>query len=194
MNNLDELRQIWRNTDTSSLPASADIILLVGKYRNKTLRKKFFLIVVAIILASLMFGAMARYDSAMLSTRIGEWLLIIAAAMLAWTNARSLPRFYRLENNTNRDFLLFLEKTRQNQHYFFRRTQVIALACCSAGLLLYMFELVHKNTNLTIIVYAALVVYLLLIWTVLRPRMFRKQSAKLNGLITKTESLLNQLK
>lgn len=194
MNNFDELRAVWQSANTSNLPGPADMMLLVKKYRNKTVRKKIALIVSALAAAAVMFSVMLLYNAAMPTTRIGEWLVVIAAGVLAWTNSRSIGRFRQLQNCSNKDFLLFLEKTRQNQLYFFKRTQVIGLACCSVGLLLYIFEFVRGNALVCIIAYSMLIVYLLIMWLVVRPKVFKKQSAKLNKLVKQTESLIEQLK
>ena len=194
MNNFDELQAVWQSADTSNLHGPADMMLLVKKYRNKTVRKKTGLIVSALAAVALMFSVMLLYNSTMPTTRIGEWLVIIAAGILAWTNTRSIGRFRQLQNCSNKDFLLFLEKTRQNQLYFFKRTQVMGLVCCSVGLLLYIFEFVQENVLRCIIAYGVLIAYLLIMWLVVRPRVFKKQSAKLNRLVKQTESLIEQLK
>jgi predicted membrane protein len=105
----------------------------------------------------------------------------------------SLKRFHDLDDRTNKDFIDFLEKTRQNQLYYYKKTQVAGLWLSSAGLLFYLYEFVHKNTLFIFIGYSLTLVYILLTWFVLRPRRFNKEAKKLNETMERLNTLSKQI-
>ena len=193
MDNLNDLKKIWLTADITSLPNSNEIMRMSKKFRDQKLIKKAALIAAAILLTVLMIAVVFIYKSTMLTTRIGEGCMIIAGSILIYTNTNSIGRFYRFKDYNNKEFIKFLEQTRVNQLFYHKKTQVAGLAFCSAGLLLYIFEFVHEHPLLAIIAYSFTVLYILVLWLIVRPRAFRKQTSKLNETINKLEKLSNQL-
>lgn len=193
MDNLDDLKALWLSAKTDSLPQPEEMLRMVKSFRNQKLTRKIILIVVAFISAGMMIAVMIFYKTNMLTTRIGEVLLIIPPVILATTNLRSIKRFYNLKDCSNAQFVQFIERTRQNQIYFYKKTQVIAMAISSVGLLLYLYELVHRRPALTIVIYSAAVIYLAFLWLVVRPRVFKKEARKLNAILERLEKISKQL-
>src|SRR5438046_7723513 len=190
MDNLNDLKTIWLTAKTDSLPTSAEMVQLIKKFRNRKIFEKIVLIVSACVLALLMVAIMVTYKSTMPTTRIGEFLIVAACGILATTNIRSIKRFYRLDHCSNKEFVEFLEQTRKNQLYYYKNTQVVGLLFCSIGLLLYLYEIVHQNTLLFIIVYAVTITYLIVLWFIIRPRKFKKGIDKLNATRERLEKIL----
>jgi len=193
MDNLNDLQRIWHTAKTDSLPGSNEIILMSKKYRNQKLAKKVATIIAGLLLTATMLATVFVYKSAMVTTRIGEGFIIIAGLMLVYTNTNSIGRFYRFKDYNNKNFLEFLMQTRVNQIYFHKKTQVIALAFCSAGLLLYIFEPAYGHPLFAIIAYPLIIIYILVLWLVVRPRVFKNQAEKLDKTINKLEQLAKQL-
>jgi len=193
MDNLNDLKKIWHTAKTDSLPNSNEIIRMNKKFRNQKLIKKTALIIAALILTATMIVVVFIYKSTMFTTRIGEGCIIIAGIILAYTNINSIGRFYRFKDYDNKEFLKFLVQTRLNQIYYHQKTQVTALVFCSIGLLLYLFEFACKHTFFGIIAYAITIIYILILWLIIRPRAFRKQTEKLNKTINKLEQLSKEL-
>lgn len=192
MDNLNDLKAIWLTAKTDSLPDADEMAQLVKQYRNKILANKITLIATALALAAMMALVMWFYQPTMLTTYIGGLFTIIAACILVYTNTRSIRRFYDLQDCNNREFLMFLEKTRQNQAYYYKKTQVAGLAFCSAGLLLYLFEWVRQDMVVCVVAYVIAMAFLYVLWFVLRPRTFKKHTKKLTALIEKTTALSKQ--
>jgi membrane protein YdbS with pleckstrin-like domain len=192
MKNLNDLKAIWLTAKTNSLPDSEEMMLLVKKYRRQKLSKFTALITVALLSVATMIVVVFRYRSTMITTRIGESFIIATALILAATNLNSLNRFYRLTARSNKEFILFLEHTRVRQLFYYKWTQVVAQSFCLAGLLLYLYEAVYKHNSLLIISYTAIILYILIMWVFIRPRLFKKQSQKLNAMIEKLEKLSKQ--
>jgi hypothetical protein len=193
MDNLNDLKAIWLTAKTDSLPDSHEMVHIIRKFRNKKLLKISALVITAVLLVAIMIWVVFIYKSTMLSTRIGEAFMIIAGIILVATNLNSLLRFYKLRECSNREFLQFLEQTRLRQQFYYQRTQVVAMAFCATGLLAYLYEGVYKNTMLFIGAYAGTVLYLIVLWIVVRPRVFKKEEKKINQQIEKLESISKQI-
>jgi len=194
MDNLNDLKAIWLTAKTDDLPTSVEMLRLVKKFRNQKLLKKWGIIIAALASMALMVFTVFSYKSTMITTRIGELMAISACVILASTNIKSLKRFYDLNDCSNKEFIAFLEQTRQNQLYYYKKTQVWGMGLSSAGLLLYMYESVYRDMMLFIIIYSFSVAWILFLWLYLRPRNFKKQTIKLNKTLDKLEKISNQIK
>ncbi len=192
MDNLNDLKKVWLTADTSRLPDSNGIKQLIKKYRNTMLLKKTAVIIAALVLTGIMVSVVFNYHSTMVTTRIGEVCLIIAGVFLVVTNANFINRFYSYTDLNNKEFIEFLEQTRARQLRYYKKTQVAGLACASVGLLFYLYEGVCQDRLLIVISYALLVAYLLIMWLVVRPIAFRRQTKKLDATIKKLEELSKQ--
>jgi hypothetical protein len=193
MDNLSELKEIWRTAKTDSLPPSAEMLRIVKKYRNQKLLKTAAFILIVMVLIAVMVLVMFNYHSHMLSTRFGEVFIIIAGAIVFGSELSSLVRFYYLKDESNKNFILFLERTRQRQLFYYKRTQIVGFAFCSCGLILYLYEGVYQDTTWFIVGYALLIAYLLFLWLFVRPRVFKRQERKIKEKIEHFEILLKQI-
>jgi hypothetical protein len=193
MDNLNDLKAIWHTAKTDSLPNSAELMRIIRKFRNNKLLKKVAMILTLLALMTVMVMVMFTYKSTMLITRLGEVCIIISGLIAVVANMSTLVRFYNLKDLNNKDFILFLERTRQRQLFYHKRTQVAGLTFGSVGLLLYFFEFSHQNLVVGVVSYGALIIYLLVIWLILRPRMFKRQERKMKEKIEKFEKLLKQI-
>ncbi len=192
MDNLDDLKTLWQTANTDALPQPEEMLRMVKKFRNQKLRRKIILIIVALVCGTIMVTGIFIDGARMPSTYIGDVLLIITSLILAITNIRSIKRFYDLKDCSNSEFVQFIERTRQNQIYFYKKTQVITMSIASVGLMLYWYELVCRSITLTIIIYSATVIYLSVMWFVVRPRVFKKNARKLNEMLERLEKISKQ--
>jgi hypothetical protein len=193
MDNLDDLKSIWRTAKTDSLPAAAEMTNIIKRYRDRTLQRKVIVVLIAAVSVIIMIGLILIYKARMLTTRIGQYLIILAGCVLIFTNLRSMKRFYDFREFSNRDYIKFLEKSRQNQIYFYKKTQVAGLLFWSLGLLFYIFELVHQNLFISIMVYAITVIFLIILWVIVRRRVFNKRTKRWEAMTKKLESLSKQI-
>jgi len=192
MDNLDDLKALWLSAKTDSLPQPEEMLRMVKKFRDQKIRRKVIIIVIALLCAVIMFWGMLFDGFTMFTTYIGDVLMIISCIILVVTNLRSIKRFYQLKDCSNAEFVQFIERTRQNQIYFYKNTQVIAMSITSVGLMLYWYELVHRKPALTIIIYSATIIYLGVMWFVVRPRVFKKNARKLNEMLERLEKISKQ--
>ena len=194
MDNLNDLKATWQTAPTAGLPDAKMIASLVKPYRNKKLRLKILTVIIAFSMAIFFGVVISVANNSMMSTKIGEGFFIICLLILGYTNLRSIKRFYVLGDCSNREYIAFLEQTRRNQIYYYRRTQVVGMAFYSLALLFYLYEPVHQNILFMAIAYALLVTALLLFWIVVRPKAFKKEAQKLQVMTDQAQRLAQQLK
>jgi len=194
MNNLDDLRAIWHSAKTEDLPSSKEMMQMVRAFRFQKLRNKWIVISLSIVFASLLVGVLIVTPFKMVSTYIGGGMIILADLWILISNIRSLKRFNQLEDCSNLEFLSFIEKTRQNQHYYYKNTLVKVVLLCSVGLGIYLFEPLHQHLLWLIGAYAAIIVYYGLLWFVVRPRSFARNQNKLDAMARHLNNMAGQLK
>ncbi|TDO20849.1 hypothetical protein [Pedobacter duraquae] len=194
MNNLDDMKSLWRTVTTDKLPTSEEMLKLIRKFRREKLRNKWLVIVTCLLSSCLVVAALIIAHFKMATTYAGGILVVIAALFLAFNNIRSLKRFYHMDDYDNLKFLEFLAKTRENQIRYYKRTMVIVISLSASGWILYVYELVYHYPMWSIIVYLIMSVYLGVMWFIVRPRSFKRDQGKLNATRERVESILNQLK
>lgn len=194
MDNLNDLKAIWHSAKTDSLPTSVEMKQLIKKFRNQKLRNKWFTIVISCQISILITVVLCITPFKMLITYVGGGLLVASTVLLAATNIKSLKRFYQLDNCSNQEFLAFIEQTRQNQIYYYKKTQTVIGLIWAIGWLLYLYEPVSRHPKWFIWVYGFAISYVLVIWFIVRPRYFKKGAEKLNATRQRLEKISNQLK
>ena len=194
MDNLNDLKAIWLTANTDSLPASGEMLRMAKKFRNGKIRHKLIMIFIAVLLAAVMIFGAINNGLTMVSSWIGEACLIVTCMLLAFTNIRSIRRFIDFKDSTNKEFIEFMEQTRRNQLYYYQKTQVAGMGISSIGLLLYFYEIVYRDTVLFIIAYSAAIIYLAVMWFVVRPRNFKRQNLKMDETMRKLHDISNQIK
>jgi hypothetical protein len=193
MDNLNDLKKIWLTADTKGLPNSGEMVRRVKKYRNQMLLGKTIVVIAALALTVFWVWIMFWFKSKMVTTRIGEVLMLISTLILLVTNLNSWNRFYKFNDFDNVDFIKFLEKTKRRQMFYFKKTQVVAMAFCAIGLIIYMVEPALKSFAIGLSLLAFVIVYLLIIWFIVRPRAYKRQEKKMDETIKKYELLTKQL-
>lgn len=194
MDNLDDLKAIWHSAKTDSLPTSKEMLQLIKKFRSQKLRNKWIIIVVSCLLSLLMIVILVTVPFKLFITYLGGGLIAASSVLLAATNIKSLKRFYQLDNCSNQEFLAFIEQTRQNQIYYYKKTQAVIMLLSAIGLLLYLFELATRHPKWFVGIYLLSIIYLLIMWFIVRPRRFKKEAEKLNATRQRLEKISNQLK
>ncbi len=194
MDNLTELKAIWHSAKTDDLPDAAEMLQVIKRFRSRRLRKKWMVIGTAGLLAVLMCVVLLCSEFQLVSTYVGGILIASAALLLAVNNIRSLKRFNRLDNCSNREFLNFIEQTRLNQIYFYKRTQVVMMILCSVGLMLYLLEPAAKDLRMTLVLLAGTFGWLMFSWLVIRPRVFKRNQKRLEELRSRIEHISDQLR
>jgi hypothetical protein len=193
MDNLNEISLIWRSAKVDFLPTSDEIRGIAMKYRSQRLTKKIAIILIGILSSLVMVFALVSHKLDSLAARIGDVCILISCLVLIMANTRSLGRLYRLDHLSNKDFLQYLEKVQDGYIGFYKTNQVVGLAFNSVGLILYLFDFVHTSLNRSIVGYSLMILYLLLVWFVVRPWSFNRKMRKLGAYRTRLDEIVRQL-
>jgi len=193
MDNLNKLKAIWHTAKTDDLPTTAEMVKMAKKFRYQKLRNKILSVSVGVGTIVLMLAFYLNTPKLATSTIAGIICTVVASLVLVYTNARSMKRFIDMKDLSNKQFIEFLEQTRRNQLYYYRYTQVVGLLFSSIGLLLFMFEFVQKNTTISAVFYIIALGWTLFMAFYMRPRNFKKQSEKLNNMLTSLKKVNDQL-
>ena len=192
MDNLNDLKKIWLSADTRALPDAAAMKLEAQKYRSGQLVKKSAIVLMSVLLTVVMGSVVINYKSVMLTTRLGEALMILAGLLLVVTNMRSVARLYRVKDMTNREFIAYLEQVQRNRIYYYKNTQVIGMALVGIGLLLYIYEMVSHSILWIFAGYGLTVGWLAVNWFLIRPRAYRRNARKLDEKMKKMAAISKQ--
>jgi hypothetical protein len=133
------------------------------------------------------------YDSQMISTRVGEGLMISAIILMLSYTIRTIRRLTSATDASNDDFLTFLKKEQRNLFQFQKKTQVIGFIAASIGLLLYLYEGVKMNSTVLVIAYTFSLTWIGLAWFVVRPRVMRRKISRLDKRIRELERIAQQI-
>jgi len=194
MDNLDDLKAIWHTAKTDALPSSQEMLQMIKKFRGQKLRNKWLMIALSLSLSIFLVSLLFTGHNKHYTTYIGGLLMALSAMLIAVTNLRSLKRFYQLDNCSNLEFVAFIEQTRQNQVYYYKKTMVVIYSLCLVGWMLFMYESLMKNPLWLVGTYSAFLIYMAVMWFIVRPRSFNKGAQKLKIMQQRLEGISNQLK
>lgn len=194
MNNLDDLKAVWQMAKVDDLLSSREMIKLIKNFRSQKLRSKWLAILLSLMFCCLIIIMLVISSFEYWSTYLGGGLMVLAGLFIATTNIRSMKRFYQLDNCSNSEFLAFIEQTRQNQIFHYKKTMLIVVFLGSIGWGLYFFETIHEHTAWFIGVYAGFALYIAFLWFFVRPRSFRSNAEKLKVIAKRLQDISNQLK
>lgn len=194
MDNLDDLKAIWHTAKTDVLPTSGEMLQMIRKFRSQKLRNKWLVIGVSCLSSCFVVLVLSIFPFKMLTSYVGGTLIVAGSVLLAGTTIKSLRRFYRLNDCSNLEFLAFIEQTRQNQIYYYKKTMVAVVLLYMIGWVLYTYEPAHKYPIWLYSTYSVMFIYLAVMWFVVRPRAFKRDAEKLNAMRQRLENISNQLK
>lgn len=193
MDNLNELKAIWQTAGSGNLPAPDEMKRSIKTFQVQRMQKKWVVIIASILLTVLIIAATILSGPKMFTTWIGGGLIALACLVLALNNWKSLKRFNQLDDCSNSEFLAFIEQTGHNQRYYYQKIQLLIMTLCAVGLSLYLYEPATRRPGWTAALYGFTIGYLIIMWFVVRPRMFARNTEKLNRMRNHFEKLTKQL-
>lgn len=195
MDNFEELKQLWQQAAPNAGPSAAEVTAQARKYRRKLVLRNMggtlLLLFTAVYISVLAY----HYHSKMLSTRIGEWCVLLAVAGMAILNTGLLR--YLLQQVSNaadvHSYLIQLKAYRKRMQFIQTTGFAVYFILFTAGLGLYFYELTHNDLWFALLTYGLTGAWIAFNWFYVRPRKIRKQTEKLNLEIARLEQLSGQL-
>lgn len=193
MDDLNDIKAIWHSADVESLPTAGEIREMIRQFRSRRLRRKAAFIVLAVSVSLLLLGLLVFERSLAPVTRITDGLILFLWLFLLSKNINSFRRAQRMKDYSNKDFLAYLDRTRQGHIRYYKRTLIVLLSVASVAMLLYAYDLVRQALVPATVAYGFTVASLLYVWLYLRPRQFRKKLRKFEALRARVEKISEQL-
>lgn len=190
-----DFKDLWKQ-QTSEKPSIEELLGRLKKFKNENLRKLLITNILLIITCLFIGFIWYYYEPRLITTKIGIVLVILAMVIFLFAYNKLLSPIYKLDNTqTNTEYLHSLYSLK-NKHKFIQTTMLnLYFIMLFAGISLYMYEYVSKMKMIYgISAYLLTFLWIAFNWFYLRPRIIKKQQAKINGLINKFEEMNDQLK
>ena len=194
MDNFEDLKQIWLSEKGKDLPDFGEMRQAIIVEKNRTRRHIWFSIIVIVFLLISMPLIMFFSEAKLISTLLGEALMLSSIVVLLTSRINSLRRSFRNENISNREFIGKLRTDIERLRNDWNTVQKTGFALIGIGYLLYLYESLYQNRQALIIGYSTTIFVLLAAWFFLRPFANRRKLEKKERLLGKIENLSQQIK
>jgi len=190
-NNELDLSRIWKKQPSVS-PDYNDLLNRIRGYKKGNMRKKIIsnisLVATILIILSIWF----LYDASTVYPKLGMSLIILAISI----SLIKFNQFYRTFNNldkglNNNEYLKTLLEIERKQKSIQVNFMNIYFILLSIGLLVYMYEFSLRMNNTTAIAaYGLTFGWITFVWIYLKPKMAKKQNAKLEKLVNSIQNII----
>lgn len=189
-----DFAKLWHAQQTTE-PDIKDLQLKIAKYKKENVRKQIFANINLILTLSVLILIWVNLDQLKWSSKLGLSLIILAICISLFKFNKFYRKFNKLDqgtdSNTYLQKLLQIQVEQKNIQHKFINTYFIILGI---GLAIYLWQFAVLLGSMNgIMIYAATFLWLGFVWFYLRPRITKKQEAKLNALIEQVQSQINQV-
>lgn len=187
MDELENLKLIWKTEKTNALPNSEVAKSLIKKYQSAKKRNLFLLIALAFSCLIIFIWTIVFKIPSPWTTILGEVLIFLGLIITLLLKMHSLKNATKNEQKTNRQFLEDLKNSTGNrsQINLMQRTGVFML---SVGFGFYIYETVCNDPTKLVLTYLGIVLYVIFIYFVFRPLARKGTDQRINRLLEKIEN------
>jgi hypothetical protein len=188
-----DFKALWQ-TNTFEAPSINEIEQSVAAVRQKLYKRILMLSAIVVLTSIFMVKIMIATESKMLSTQIGIGLSIVAMCVFALSNYTLLPNMKKTnESNNVLAQLKALKEIQQKQKYIQSTMLNFYFVTLGIGIGLAVWESLHKQLIHIFLGYAFIVVWILINWFVLRPKIAKKQQAQVDDVVQQLTKIQSQL-
>ena len=192
MDSFEEIQNLWLSEKADILPNSDQIKNLVSKYNSVKNRNIWFLLILLFLCFVTMVLVVIFYEDRKFTTIFGEILIFIALFVTIIFKLQKLRTVKDNELKNSQDFLKDLEFS-THQKSKFNPLQILALILFGIGYGFFIYETVKGNPQQMWLCYAAVIIYILLMYFVVKP-IFEKKNKKQNlEFLSKIEKIKEDL-
>lgn len=194
MDNTRDFTAIWQQQKVVQ-PNIDELQHKLNRFKKNNLKKLIIsniLLVTTIVFVVLIWY---KYQPQYLTTKIGIVLVILAMVIFLLNYNKQFSSLNKIDDTrTISDYLKSLTELKTKQKYIQSTMLSLYFIMLSSGIGLYMYEYTSIMTILwAIFAYGITLTWIGLSWFYIRPKIIKKQQAKLNELISKFEAVNNQL-
>lgn len=193
MEDFSTLQNLWLTQPVEQVPSESEMLDTIKTYRHKAKRNFMLTQLIFLVCVVLMVLVVFYYPSTMLTTRIGEALIIATifyGAFLKWKT------FKHRGHHTALSASAFLDKLKHDEVKSCTGSaneQATAFSLLTVAYAFYLYESVSGSIATLCIGYGLMAAVLGGLWFVYRPYKVRQREKKIQQLITKIETLKSEI-
>lgn len=195
MSNTDDFKSLWNQQPAPEKPDPGVLIVKAVSLRNKMRNKLLAANLVCLATGVFIVYIWMNIDTKMITTKIG--IIVVLAGILAFVIATAgmiQPLYKSREQSSNTDFLDQMIRFKKGQDFMHKIFMNIYFSLISAGVLLYMYEFAMRMTLLwATVCYGVTIGWMGFNWLYMKPKTAKKQSDKLNRMISELEEINHQI-
>lgn len=189
MENFNELKEIW-NQDRFDDKPEVEIVIKQFNEEQKRINSRIILLLLLILLTLLFLLSGSYFE--MWSSYLGLSIFAALAFVTLKIKLRRRNRLAGIENLSNADFLIELEKREHQNCSTKSKQQSYRFLAWAFGFLLYIYEPASSSKESLFISYGVLSAYILAVWFFYLPFMERRYQKKIQRTINYIEYLKEQ--
>ncbi|UPK67614.1 hypothetical protein [Chitinophaga filiformis] len=192
-NNID-FKALWQQQPVIE-PDMKDLMNRLHQFKQSNIRR-LIKTNILLIATSLFIGFIwYYYQPQFITTKMGIVITVLAMVIFLLVYNRMLALFNKIDNTSdNTHYLQNLILIKGKQRFLQHTMMNVYFIMLMAGISLYMYEYTSRMTMTAgIITYAVTLAWILFNWFYLRPKVVKKQQAKLDDLISKFEGINKQI-
>ena len=190
-NNID-IKDIWKQQEIPKINLN-DIIDKANKYNRNEKTKTYFANIILALTSIFIIWVGVFFKPELISTKLGILLCISAMITYLYNINKNLKYYNAINIQTNiDDFLKDLVELKKQQHFIQTKLLNVYFLLLSLGLCLYLIEYTLKMPLIFgVASYSLTIGWIAFNWFYIRKKQIQKSNDKLNGLIEKVESIIN---
>ena len=194
MDNID-LKSIWNQKQVIQ-PNIDELLLKLDKFKQSKLRKLILTNVLLIATCAFVLFIWYYFQPQYLTTKIGIVLTVLSMLFYIFYNNKMFSTLKSMdEMQSNVDYLDSLKLLKTKELQIQTKILNIYFILLSIGIGLYMYEYTSKMMLMGgIMAYLITGIWFAINWFLLRPKVIKKEQAKIEVLIQKFDNMNKQLK
>lgn len=188
-----DFKALWQQQSVTA-PDMQDLMNRLQQFKKSNTRKliitNILLIATSIFIAFIWY----YYQPQLITTKMGIVITILAMLIFLSDHNKMFALFAKIDNTSDNTHYLQNLVIIKNKQRFLQHTMMnIYFAMLMIGMCLYMYEYTSRMPlTAAIIAYAATLTWIAFNWFYLRPKIIKKQQAKIDELIAKFEGVNKQ--
>jgi hypothetical protein len=176
MKNTNDLKEIWKQNESTTVPPIQEVTTRAKGTIRKIRNKLFFSGFIAAAVLGYLIYTQTKMQNEMLTTKIGVTIMALGIVLYLIVSNSILNMF--LKNEFSADSRTFLDKMivlKGKLEMLYKTITTIYFVALTAGLFLALIEQTMSETVLhKVLTYGLSVVWIAFAWFVLRPREMKK--------------------
>ena len=189
------LKALW-NQQAVPPANQSDIFRKIEKHKSAGLRKMILLNSLLLLTIAFVVFIWIYFKPQLWTTKIGIVLAILPMVIVMIFSNMIIPLYRKTSSiQSNSDYLHNLLEIKNKESYMQTKIMNLYFILLPTGIGLYMYEYTAKMPSIWgIVVYGVVGMWFALNWFVLRPKIIRKNTGKVNDLVQQLEKVKSQLK